>query len=268
MEELVVFCTKQKLSPCERKTKQSILAPSPFIFTLFQKEDYKLHKRMIKIVKEDKNFASVLAMRDPINEKTLLQLWPTSITGEDHYTDLFDLLVVSGVDLFNMHGSTALHAVVRKGNKTVIKKCLKAMTKGKCPLILQDDEQQNVLHVATSENNEEIVKYLLLHIEKKKNNCPSCSHMNDQDIDGFTPLHLAANLNAGNKKFTCYLSVAKLLVETKCDVNIQNQDGNTPLHDAYRQGSKDIIDLLIANGADVNIVNLKKKQKPEKITTT
>jgi len=88
--------------------------------------------------------------------------------------------------------------------------------------------------------------------------------MNDQDIDGFTPLHLAANLNAGNKKFTCYLSVAKLLVETKCDVNIQNQDGNTPLHDAYRQGSKDIIDLLIANGADVNIVNLK-KQKPEKL---
>jgi len=85
--------------------------------------------------------------------------------------------------------------------------------------------------------------------------------MNDKDRDGFTPLHLAANLNAGNKEFTRYLSVAKLLVETKCDVNIQNEDGNTPLHDAYLQGSKDIVNLLIDNGADVNIVNLK-NQKP------
>jgi hypothetical protein len=72
IEELVEFCIKQKLSPCESKTKQSILAPSPFIFALFQREDYKLHKCLIEIVKEDKNFSSVLAMRDPVNSHNFL----------------------------------------------------------------------------------------------------------------------------------------------------------------------------------------------------
>jgi len=58
-----------------------------------------------------------------------------------------------------------------------------------------------------------------------------------------------------------YLSVAKLLVEIRSDVNVQNQCGNTPLHEAYFQGSLDIVNLLLANDADVNIENYK-KQKP------
>jgi len=229
--------------------------PNPF---LRKKEDYNLNKSFFKIVKEDKRFASVLEMKDPVNHNTILEI---SCSEGDHYSDLFDLLVASGVDLYHMNGSTALHIVVRNGNKPVIEKCLKIMSKGrKCPLTLKDDELQNMLHIAASENNDVIVEYLLEYIKNNKK-CPKCTHKYEKDKDGFTPLHLAVNLSTSPKKSKQYIRVTSLLIETNSDVNTQNNVGNTPLHDAYYQKSQEIANLLIDKKADVSIAN-NYSQKP------
>jgi len=45
----------------------------------------------------------------------------------------------------------------------------------------------------------------------------------------------------------------KLLISEGADVNVKNNDGQTPLHYAARKGHKEIVELLLAHGADVNI---------------
>ena len=45
----------------------------------------------------------------------------------------------------------------------------------------------------------------------------------------------------------------KLLISEGADVNVKNNDGQTPLHYAARRGHKEIVEVLLAHGADVNI---------------
>ncbi|MEH1771269.1 MAG: ankyrin repeat domain-containing protein, partial [Nostoc sp.] len=53
-------------------------------------------------------------------------------------------------------------------------------------------------------------------------------------------------VSQGNKQ------VVELLIAKGADVNAKNKDGNTPLHLAY---DLDIVKLLIAKGADANAKN-------------
>ena len=46
--------------------------------------------------------------------------------------------------------------------------------------------------------------------------------------------------------------IAELLIAEGADVNAKDDNGRTPLMDAARKGNKEIVELLIAEGADVN----------------
>ena len=53
--------------------------------------------------------------------------------------------------------------------------------------------------------------------------------------------------------FLGHKEIAELLIANGADVNAKNGDSHTPLHQAFKtQYNKELIELLIANGADVN----------------
>jgi ankyrin repeat protein len=58
------------------------------------------------------------------------------------------------------------------------------------------------------------------------------------------PIHLAVEKNN--------YSIARLLLESKADPNVQNKNGATPLHIAAREGYAEVVELLVTYGADVN----------------
>jgi ankyrin repeat protein len=73
--------------------------------------------------------------------------------------------------------------------------------------------------------------------------------INNQIIDGNTFLIFATR--EGNK------NIIKFLCENKCEMNLQNDKGNTALHYAIGNLFFDIVDILISYGAKEDILNCK-----------
>ena len=77
-------------------------------------------------------------------------------------------------------------------------------------------------------------------------------HIFVEDSDKRTMLHHAA-LNPNENS----LALTKFLVERGLDVNVQDSDGNTPLHLALSPFQQDVAKYLINSGADPEIKNWK-----------
>ena len=60
-------------------------------------------------------------------------------------------------------------------------------------------------------------------------------------------LHYAANKG--------YLEIVKLLLEKGADINVQDNDGRTPLHEAMSYQAFGVARFLLENGANVNLKN-------------
>src|SRR5205823_3769224 len=60
-----------------------------------------------------------------------------------------------------------------------------------------------------------------------------------------TPLHMAASNGRGGE-------IVDFLIAKGADVNIKSDVGNTPLHEALARGHNDVAKRLIAAGADIN----------------
>ena len=98
--------------------------------------------------------------------------------------------------------------------------------------------KSGILGKAAKDRHLEIVQFLLesgadVHPE----NAP----------EGVLPIHFAAM--GGNEK------IVKLLIASKSDVNLADDDGTTVLHFATLWGNKKVVELLIAKGADINVLD-------------
>ena len=67
-----------------------------------------------------------------------------------------------------------------------------------------------------------------------------------------TPLHWAASFASSEDVFN-------LFIEYKVDVNVKNSDGAIPLHEAVEQNNKMATNILLAAGANLDIVAEKGK---------
>jgi ankyrin repeat protein len=72
---------------------------------------------------------------------------------------------------------------------------------------------------------------------------------------GYTPLHQAVFFDESQMNHLKIIEIIKLLLDHGANVNAQNKHGTTPLHAAAIQGKKDMVLILLLNGADIKIKN-------------
>mmetsp|Transcript_33803 Transcript_33803/g.81958 ORF Transcript_33803/g.81958 Transcript_33803/m.81958 type:complete len:357 (+) Transcript_33803:516-1586(+) len=110
------------------------------------------------------------------------------------------------------------------------------------------EDEKNILHYAC-ENKIDDVKRLL---ESKVNVDFIVEKKTSEDqVMGQTALHLASDHG--------FEDLAKLLVEKKASVNLQDEDGYTPLHYAVVCERVPLIKLLVDSGADLDLENTEGK---------
>ncbi|XP_008275253.1 histone-lysine N-methyltransferase EHMT1-like isoform X3 [Stegastes partitus] len=145
-------------------------------------------------------------------------------------------LLVDGKDpnvlMEGQNRRTPLHGAASEGHQEICHMLIQAGAN----LDIFDEEQRTPLMAACENNHLDTVKYLLRA-------GAATSH---KDIMGFTCLHLAAKLGH-------YDIVSHLLSKTSKYINCQDDGGWTPITWAIEYKHKELVHLLLARGADVNI---------------
>src|SRR5208282_4829942 len=157
-------------------------------------------------------------------------------------------------------GSTALMAAAKNGRIDVVNKLLEQ----KLNLNLQDKQGETALELAAANNQADIVKLLL-----KKNADP-----NIQDQSGWSALMKAVyqgntacveTLAVQSRQevnrallvaaLTGHKDVVKVLLDNGAEVDTRADDGRTPLMLAAAKGDADLVAALLAVGAEPTLVD-------------
>jgi len=176
----------------------------------------------------------------------------------DH-KDVAELLLAEGADI-NIGPKTALHYAAQKGHKEVAE------------LLISKDANVNArnvygdtpLHEAARAEHEDIIRLLI----------DNGADVNVKNNEGLTPaddavcstrkmvapLTLVAKLLIAKGADISIVSAvhmedldkAKELIQKGASINVKDKLGRTALHYAAGQGHKEMVELLLANGAEVN----------------
>lgn len=161
------------------------------------------------------------------------------------WPDIIRLLMDAGADdtLMNVNGETAAHVAVsqkascRRIGSEVRADMIKALLhvdipgrEGKTPLMIAQDYELRASDVLTP-----------VFLEKGVD-------VNRADNCGNTALLLHAY-------WYCDMDVIKAMVKAGYHVNARNEDGDTVLHYAVRDGRGEVVRYLIKKGADYNLAN-------------
>lgn len=154
--------------------------------------------------------------------------------------DIVNLLLHNGADANALsHGATALFPASSFGHLEVVKALVEhgadanTVSDGDTPLHYAAGN-------AARSNTEDVVMYLITQ----------GAGLNARTRIGRTPLMRACG-DGGT------LTVARLLIDRGADVNAQDMEGTTALHQASIYGCCDIAQLLLANGASVDALGYK-----------
>jgi ankyrin repeat protein len=135
-------------------------------------------------------------------------------------------------------GFTPLHLAAANGYKDMAEFLLA----NKADANATDNSQSTPLHQAIAAVGEHVELLELLITHK--------ADVNAADTNGLTPLHYAALADNGK--------AVKLLLARGAHPDVRDKvDGNTPLIIATGKGYKDVAEVLLANGADVNAADKK-----------
>ncbi|KAB8303090.1 hypothetical protein EYC80_004543 [Monilinia laxa] len=118
----------------------------------------------------------------------------------------------------------------------------------------KDDEGYTVLHMAAGRGAKPVVRELL---SSKKIN------INEEDKSKATPIYLAA-FSGHSDIVSCPVSYGQMrsltqLLDAKAQINAQNDDGDTTLACAVRNGYQDSTKLLLENDADLFMTNTEER---------
>jgi len=62
-----------------------------------------------------------------------------------------------------------------------------------------------------------------------------------------------------------HVHIVEILIKNGANINLSNRNGNTALHLAATYGRADVISLLLANGADINVTSHSNKTPLDKV---
>lgn len=180
---------------------------------------------------------------------------PLSVAARHGYTEILQLLLKKGADAKETDdttGKTALHEAATGGHLESVKVLV---GKDESLINITDNDKMTPLHYAAKQGKTDVVAYLL---EKK-------ADINPKDIDGDTPLILAARWGNGSSK-----DVVELLIKSGkiTDINQANNAGETALHAAARSSRPklELIKVLLNAKADPTFKD-KAGQTPAEATT-
>ncbi|XP_053137274.1 E3 ubiquitin-protein ligase MIB2 isoform X3 [Hemicordylus capensis] len=137
------------------------------------------------------------------------------------------------VNLPDSLGDTPLHYAITADCRSLIETLTEVPN---IDFTLQNQQGFNLLQHAALKGNQLAIKKILARARQL---------VDAKKEDGFTALHLAALNN--------HKEVADILIkEGRCDINLKNNRNQTPLHLAVTQGHMEMVQLLVSKGCDVN----------------
>ena len=164
------------------------------------------------------------------------------------HTGVVTLLLEQGVDVnaLDEKGRTALHGAARGGHESIVALLLE---KGARPVQSEsmDEDFARFLteaKIVSGTLDVEVVKQIDAFLKSGAN--PNVT-FDRGAVDDMTPLRLSVVHG--------HTDLVRLLLQAGADVNVQNEYGETVLHQAAWQGHASIVALLLEQGADVNVQN-------------
>lgn len=171
--------------------------------------------------------------------KMLIKLFKTNYDGKKLKEMI--LILIAAQDTTD---ESILFDTIENGNMDQVKDLVLVLVKYRLTDLLHstNDLNQNCLHLMVLENNCKMLKiFLNLGID-----------INQVDIDGKTPLHLAVEQEAGK-------CIQELIDSEngreRLNLDAMNDDGFTALHLAVQRNSYDLVKLLVEAGASIETKN-------------
>ena len=155
------------------------------------------------------------------------------------HTQSVQLLIDKGANANTMdiYGNTPLHVVIMSGGDFGI---VKALVK-KADLSIQNNDDQNVLHVAVRYHKVDSIDLILNH-----NQAPALIATTDKD--GLTPVHLAVSL--GHLDTT-----EKILKQPKMNIFMKTHRGKNIIHLAAATSNAALLSLLLDSHNTLHLIN-------------
>jgi cytohesin len=136
---------------------------------------------------------------------------------------------------------------------------VKSLISGGVDVNVKDLDSLAPLHYAAERGHKEIVEVLLAHGADVNigdyYNRTAAEYAMSSNHGEIVQLLVSKGADISPLQFALYMkdeAKARSLIEGGADVNRRTPDGTTPLDRAVGAGFKDIVELLIAKGADVN----------------
>ncbi|KAM6281350.1 ankyrin repeat and SOCS box protein 10 [Porphyrio hochstetteri] len=201
---------------------------------------------------------------------------PLHITASRGYTECLGLLLSRGAAVdFAPGGKTALHEACAAASPGCVRLLLQA---GADPEAVSESGHKP-LHLCKSQDSIECAQQLLqrgasvnsrteeegdtaLHVAARHGLAAHVqlllrcgAELEAENEEGQRPLHAACAQPHPPQDTDRYYRVCQLLVESGASVNAADRDRQSPLHLACRNANAPVAELLLARGANVNVMN-------------
>lgn len=159
--------------------------------------------------------------------------------ADSGHPDILELLLEKGADVntpASMYRDSALHFAVHRGHE----KCVEILLEYGADINMRKKEGISALHLAARDGNEALVRLLL----------DNGADIHAADDSGRQVLHYAVE--------RAQTDIVYLLLVKDADINggfSKERRGDTPLFKAVYHGHEDLVEVLIAEGADIAIRN-------------